>query len=257
MTTEMATLPGRMPRERRVKSVAKAVQILHAFSPGMPLLSVRELARRTGLPRATVHALCQTLNETGMLSTGAHGGYRIGPTVSYLAEHSVVGGEALAAAAEAVLAPYVRRHGAGATVTRLVDGWSHHLEGPRRFVSIQAPGSSRAPAYLDPAGRAALASLDPEEALERALRAAAADREVPPDRGALLKDLAAIAAHGHLVENDDGLTVVAVSIADPRTGATAGGAALRLPAGDWGDTVEWLATVGARKISRCAYRVAA
>lgn len=58
------------------------MEVLRAFRPGSDLLGNGELAERTGLSRATVSRLAQTLVETGFLSHDRHHrAYRLAPPV--------------------------------------------------------------------------------------------------------------------------------------------------------------------------------
>lgn len=60
--------PGKGPsRGDRNRSLERGIDILRAFKPGADLLGNGELAERTGLARATVSRLAQTLVESGML----------------------------------------------------------------------------------------------------------------------------------------------------------------------------------------------
>jgi len=49
------------------RSLVRGIEILRAFRPGADLLGNGEIAERTGLSRATVSRLAQTLVETGLL----------------------------------------------------------------------------------------------------------------------------------------------------------------------------------------------
>lgn len=49
------------------RSLERGIEILRAFRPGADLLGNGDIAERTGLSRATVSRLCQTLVEAGML----------------------------------------------------------------------------------------------------------------------------------------------------------------------------------------------
>lgn len=73
--------PGRSPLNR---SLQRGIAILRAFRPGTELLGNGELAERTGLPRASVSRLTQTLAEAGYLEHDApQRAYRLGvPVVS-------------------------------------------------------------------------------------------------------------------------------------------------------------------------------
>ena len=49
------------------RSLERGIAVLRAFRPGVDLLGNSELAERTGLPRATISRLTQTLTSVGML----------------------------------------------------------------------------------------------------------------------------------------------------------------------------------------------
>jgi DNA-binding IclR family transcriptional regulator len=60
----------RRPRHSQIgqnRSLERGIEILRAFRPGVDLLGNSELAERTGLPRATVSRLSQTLVNSGLL----------------------------------------------------------------------------------------------------------------------------------------------------------------------------------------------
>lgn len=70
---------GRSPLNRSLK---RGVAILRAFRPGTELLGNGELAERTGLPRASISRLTQTLTEVGYLEYCApQRAYRLGAPV--------------------------------------------------------------------------------------------------------------------------------------------------------------------------------
>ncbi|SNS96564.1 transcriptional regulator, IclR family [Noviherbaspirillum humi] len=58
---------GRLQQPPQNRSLERGVEILRAFRPGASLLGNGELAERTGLSRATVSRLTQTLVGTGLL----------------------------------------------------------------------------------------------------------------------------------------------------------------------------------------------
>jgi IclR family acetate operon transcriptional repressor len=55
----------------------RAFRILSSYGPADRTLTLAELTRRTGIPKATVHRLTRELLELGMLE-GQHGVYRLG-----------------------------------------------------------------------------------------------------------------------------------------------------------------------------------
>ncbi len=67
-TVKHPQAPGEGPsRGDRNRSLERGIEILRAFKPGADLLGNGELAERTGLSRATVSRLAQTLVDSGML----------------------------------------------------------------------------------------------------------------------------------------------------------------------------------------------
>lgn len=85
--------PGRSPANR---SLERGLLILRAFRPGSTLLGNGELAERTGLARATVSRLTQTLTAAGFLQHDAKArAYRLGPPVLSVAYAMRQGSEIL------------------------------------------------------------------------------------------------------------------------------------------------------------------
>ncbi len=83
----------------RNRSLHRAVEILQAFRPGSDLHGNGELAERTGLSRATVSRLAQTLVDCGMLERDRRQrAYRLAPLVLSLAHAMRTGSPVLAAA---------------------------------------------------------------------------------------------------------------------------------------------------------------
>jgi DNA-binding IclR family transcriptional regulator len=77
------TQRGRSPLNR---SLGRGIAILRAFRPGTTLLGNGEIAERTGLPRASISRLTQTLTEAGYLDYCApQRAYRLGAPVLTLA----------------------------------------------------------------------------------------------------------------------------------------------------------------------------
>jgi DNA-binding IclR family transcriptional regulator len=64
------------------RSLERGIAILRAFRPGTELLGNGEIAERTGLPRATISRLTQTLSAAGWLEHDArHAAYRLAAPV--------------------------------------------------------------------------------------------------------------------------------------------------------------------------------
>lgn len=89
--------PGLSPANR---SLERGIALLRAFRPGSELLGNSDLAERTGLPKATVSRLTQTLVGCGLLQwEAASRAYRLAPPVLSLAHAMWSGSRVLAVAA--------------------------------------------------------------------------------------------------------------------------------------------------------------
>lgn len=93
--------PGLSPINR---SLERGIDILRAFKPGSSLLGNGEIAERTGLPKATVSRLTQTLVASGLLQieTGTRV-FRLAPLILSLAHAMRTGSRVLT-----VAAPFMR-----------------------------------------------------------------------------------------------------------------------------------------------------
>lgn len=239
-------------------SVGKAAVILKAFRPTVEVLSVRGLAERTGLPRSTVHLLCRTLCENGLLETVPRGGYRLGPLLLELGG-LVIERTGLVEAVEGSTAALRRVPGQELHVGQLVEGWVvylHRESGPTRVTMTNRVGM-RAPAFLSGCGKSALAALDPVDADQR-VRRLCRDEGMPlPDMAALDDEFAAARSAGYLVcrsfqpgrtsvaapiTGADGCPAGALSVAGPNSTFPPA----RLP--DLGRCVSEAATVASRRL---------
>jgi DNA-binding IclR family transcriptional regulator len=101
----MADLPekrqgGAATRGDRNRSLERGIEILRAFRPGADLLGNGEIAERTGLSRATVSRLTQTLVDCGMLERDrGRRAYRLAAPVLSLAHAMRSGSPVLGVAA--------------------------------------------------------------------------------------------------------------------------------------------------------------
>ncbi|MEO0494325.1 MAG: helix-turn-helix domain-containing protein [Actinomycetota bacterium] len=125
--------------ESTTSSIERAFHLLQLVAAADEPLGVRELGRRSGLPRSTVSRLTTQLVELGMLTRSGVGGVTSGPALATL----VPGGEAPPAALEDRLRPLLvecaQRFGESAALTvDTPDGalYLTHVPGPS---AIQAP----------------------------------------------------------------------------------------------------------------------
>jgi DNA-binding IclR family transcriptional regulator len=100
------TKRGRSPLNR---SLGRGIAILRAFRPGTTLLGNGEIAERTGLPRASISRLTQTLTEAGYLDYCApQRAYRLGAPVLTLA-HAMRSGSPILRVATPPMTALARR----------------------------------------------------------------------------------------------------------------------------------------------------
>jgi DNA-binding IclR family transcriptional regulator len=98
--------PGRSPLNR---SLERGIAILRAFRPGTELLGNGDLAERTGLPRASVSRLTQTLAQAGWLEHDrTERAYRLGPPLLTLG-HAMRSGSSVLRVATPPMAALARR----------------------------------------------------------------------------------------------------------------------------------------------------
>lgn len=100
------TRPGRSPLNR---SLERGIAILRAFRPGTELLGNGDIAERTGLPRASISRLTQTLTQAGFLEHDAgERAYRLAAPVLTLG-HAMRTGSSVLRVATPPMAALARR----------------------------------------------------------------------------------------------------------------------------------------------------
>jgi IclR family KDG regulon transcriptional repressor len=187
-----------------VKSLFKMLEVLEAFSSSDPELSVVEIARRTNLPRTTVHRIVDSLRSVGFLEQDAsRDRYRLGLKLFEL------GGNAL------MNLPLYREASPFVDTLAKLTGEDVHLcifDGAQMvFVNrrnqVARPHNTvitmeASPCHSTGVGKAALA-FQSEAVIERVIRAGLArftpNTIVEPKR--LKAELAAIRARGYSVDD--------------------------------------------------------
>jgi len=213
---------------KRIESVLKASTILKAFEPGRRLLTVRELAQRTGIPRSTCHMVCATLEAEELLEKVPGGGYRLGPALALLGGQ-VIERAGLVEAALPAMRQLAREEGGEVHLGQLVSGWVVYLN--RIEIEPRMPMRNRmglrAPAHLTGCGQAALSALSPDraEALVRLHEAEDCDIDEEMQR------LERTRGVGYAVSDrfQPGIISVAASLLDPG-GSVLGGISVAQPA---------------------------
>jgi DNA-binding IclR family transcriptional regulator len=159
-------------RGDRNRSLERGMQILRAFRPGSDLLGNGELADRTGLSRATVSRLTQTLVHCGFLEHDPrHRAYRLAAPVLGLAHAMRSGSRVLNLAGPLIRSvAEQRRINIGLAVA---DGdemvYLESVRYARRVAWRNVEAGQRVPMELTSLGRAYLATVDAAE--RRALMA--------------------------------------------------------------------------------------
>ncbi|MFC0542497.1 IclR family transcriptional regulator [Kutzneria chonburiensis] len=185
--------------ESGVVPVVKAIRVLRAFTPAVAALSVRQIAARTGIPRSTAHALCQTLVTEGMLET-CEDGYQLGPLVLELGGQ-VIERTGLVRAAEGLLERLRRAPEQEVHLGQLTQGWVVYLNrnGNERKLPMHNSVGQRAPAHLTGCGKAALSWLPHEEVVAHVERCCAETSVAMPDLERLRDELAKARQDGYVV----------------------------------------------------------
>jgi DNA-binding IclR family transcriptional regulator len=145
------------------RSLIRGVEILRAFQPGVDLLGNGEIAERTGLSRATVSRLTQTLVECGMMEyEKARRAYRLAVPVLSLAHAMRTGSPVLAAIAPLMraLAEKMRINVGLAIADRDEMVYLESFRYNRKVALRNVVAGQRVPMELTSLGRANLAVVD-------------------------------------------------------------------------------------------------
>lgn len=145
----------------RNRSLVRGVDLLRAFRPGSDLHGNGELAERTGLSRATVSRLAQTLVDCGMLERDRRRrAYRLGPAVLCFA-HAMRAGSPILAAASPLMRKEAERHKINVGLAAADRDEMVYLESirySRRVSWRNVVAGQRVPMELTSLGRAFLAA---------------------------------------------------------------------------------------------------
>ena len=154
----VAAKPGRSPANR---SLERGMGLLRAFRPGSTLLGNMELAERTGLSKATVTRLTQTLVGSGFLQADpGTRAFRLAPAVLSLA-HAMRSGSTLLAVAAPLMRAAAQTHRINVGLAAPDGDEMVYLESIRynpRPSLRQVVSGQRVPMELTSLGRACLAA---------------------------------------------------------------------------------------------------
>ncbi len=201
---------------KRVASVAKAAQVLRVFTPQRRVLTVRQIADRTELPRSTCHGLCSTLVEEDLLEQLPGGGYRLGIELASMGGQ-VIERLGLVEAASGPMKELSRRIAGEVHLGQLVGGYVIYLTRieNKRELPMRNRLGLRVPAFMTGCGKAALSCLEDDEVRELA-EVVRRDGDAVPDLPELLEELSRSRRRGFVVS--DSFQKDRTSIAAPITG---------------------------------------
>jgi DNA-binding IclR family transcriptional regulator len=189
-----------------ISSVAKAVSILQAFSPGKPRLTLAEIARRLGMPKSTTHNLLATLLSFGFVEKVDVDHYALGTAVIALTQAARVNVELRDRVAPLVreLAEVCRE----SVYLTARDGdyclYIYAVESPTRLMARTAVGD-RGPLHCTSVGKAILSTMSDQDVGEIVTRVGL-PRFTPrtlTDLPALLSELAETRARGFAVDRQE------------------------------------------------------
>lgn len=155
--------PGVSPSNR---SLLRGIEILRAFRPGSDLLGNSEIAERTGLARATVSRLTQTLVAAGMLQLDyQRRAYRLAPATLGLGHAMRTGSKVLSIAAPKMRI-FAESHGMNVGLAAADRDEMIYLESiryKRRVAFRNVMSGQRIPMELTSLGRAYLSTISMEQ----------------------------------------------------------------------------------------------
>ncbi|KOV56022.1 IclR family transcriptional regulator [Streptomyces sp. AS58] len=206
-----------------VESLARGLTVLTAFGEGRAELTLSEVAKATGLARATARRALITYEHLGLVTQSRAGGFRLTPQVLSLGYPplSRTSLPQIAAPHLAALADRVHESTSLAVLTAAGDEIQYTARvATSRVMSVNITVGTRLPAYATSMGRVLLADLPPaERALGTEPPRALTPRTVTDPR-ALARILDETAAQGYALvdeELEEGLRSIAVPVRD-RTG---------------------------------------
>ena len=217
-----------------VDAAAKALELLGVFSFREPRLSLADLAKRTGIPRATAFRLLSTLEQSGFLAK-EHGAYQLG-IKCFVLGNIVAGGLDLRETAHPHLVA-LRDATRETTQIAILDHWQvvylERMLSPLPVGFMRARAGAILPAYCTGLGKTLLAFRPEHDVVAWAATqkfAALTPRTITSAKR-LLKELGVIRERGYGLDEEErergvcciaapvlnhtGTVVAAISVAGP------------------------------------------
>ena len=215
-----------------LRAFALLERLIHAGAP----LSLAELARDSGIPKASLHRMLVALERGGLImrEPGARLAYAVGPRLAHLGLRVVLH-PGPRRQRHAILAALVAELEQTCNLTMLHDDAVLYLERVEADwpLRLQLQPGSRIPAHCCASGKLLLAMLprDERSALAHAMTLARRTANTITDPGLLESELDRIAHSGVALDNEefvDGIACVAVPVLDP-DGACVAALAMHAP----------------------------
>ncbi|MFG3183819.1 IclR family transcriptional regulator domain-containing protein [Streptomyces nigra] len=197
-----------------VESLARGLTVLTAFGEGRGELTLTDVARATGLPRATARRALLTYAHLGLVRRSGTRGFRLTPRVLSLGfpPLSRLPLSELATPHLTELSNHLTESVSLSTLTPTGEETRcTAATAPTHALSLEAEVGTRQPAHATPAGRVLLSDLPPD------LRKRALCHPEAPTPDALTTDLDTVARQGHALTDDapePGLRTLAVPVRD-------------------------------------------
>jgi IclR family transcriptional regulator, blcABC operon repressor len=227
--TAAAASAGRVrPPAALVPSVTRAMALLDLLAQERAPMSLARLSSSLGLPKSSVHALCNTLLALGYLRRQGDAGFYIGPRVMPLADAFVCGTDV--AQSFGLLWDEMGAPPEETVILSVLDGVDVVYVAARsgaRPLGLAFRVGMRLPAHLAASGRAMLAYLSPARvrALYEGQALAAPAKGEPLGLEALIDELARIRQRGHSIDDEgvrEGVHCIGAPVFDASGAVVAG-----------------------------------
>jgi IclR family pca regulon transcriptional regulator len=202
-------------------SFARGLSAIRAFGEGKSELTVADVARLTGLPRASARRCLHTLTVLGYATTTAGGRYELTPTILTLGQ-AYLSSTTIARIAQPVLERVSDTLNESSSVAVLDDEEIVYIAraATRRILSVNLFVGSRLPVACTSMGRVLLAALEPDTRAKfvKRVKLRQYTERTLTDRHALAAELDKVARQRFAIvdqELEPGLRSCAVPIARP------------------------------------------
>lgn len=223
-----ATLNNDGDPARLVPAVDRAVRILDIVSSSPHGLKLAEIIRRSGLPKSSVHGLCQTLTSLNLLQLAQDGSYAVGSrsmrwSNAFLDQNNIV------SVFQRVLEQQPALHAYTVTLSRLEQGEVVYIacRNASTPLGITFRLGMRLPALFTATGKAMLAAM-PTASIANHLPDVWPEPLTPTgvmDRSAFERELAAVRQLGYSIDNGqlrEGMYCIGSAITDHQGQPVAG-----------------------------------